>query len=160
MSKKFVSSVLAVLLLAGCSSSSAKTESKKEETKKIDVGDAAAQIVSDLGLENMTETPEKVLSGMFFTGDEDAFTDGAAYLSSTPTISDTVAVFNTKDVSKCEEDLNTYVDNTKNTAAAYNGEELTKFDNLVLEDNGSTVVMIISADKDAAQKAADKVLGK
>lgn len=175
MLRKFVSSFLAVLLLlSGCSSGkqtdtaekekteeSATASSSSQEEKKSQAAEDAAEIVDTLGLkDSMTAVRDRVISGMFFSGDHSCFTDGAAYLSQETGNSNTVAVFETKDAEKTTEALKTYIKNQAEDTASYFPEQVTKIQNAVVESNKKKVVFIVYDDADAAKKAADEILKK
>lgn len=173
MLRKFASSLLvAVLLLTGCSSQKkADTENQTEETaatsqsseadKETQVDKDAARIVKELDLtDSMTAVRDRVIGGMFFSGDNSCYTDGAAYLSQETGNSNTVAVFTTKNVKKTEDALQTYIKNQAEDTASYFPEQVTKIQNAVVESNKKKVVFIVYDDATAAKKAADQLLKK
>lgn len=171
MLRKFVSSLLALmLLLTGCSSQKKEdTETEPETTasasaqseKETQADKDAAKLVEELGLsDSMTAVRDRVIGGMFFSGDNTCFTDGAAYLSQETGNSNTIAVFDTKNVKKTTDALQTYIKNQAEDTASYFPEQVTKIQNAVVESNKKKVVFIVYDDADAAKKAADKLLKK
>lgn len=173
MLRKFASSLLAaLLLLTGCSSqkkADADTKEKTQETASPSAASSqdqetqadkdAAELVDKLGLtDSMTAVRDRVIGGMFFSGDKSCFTDGAAYLSQETGNSNTVAVFDTKDVKKTTDALQTYIKNQAEDTASYFPEQVTKIQNAVIESNKKKVVFIVYDDADAARAAADALL--
>lgn len=175
MLRKFASSLLAaMLLLTGCGSQkktdTTDTKEKTEEPSSVSSVSAdketqadkdAAELVEKLGLkDSMTAVRDRVIGGMFFSGDKSCFTDGAAYLSQETGNSNTVAVFGTKNAKKTTAALQTYVKNQAEDTASYFPEQVTKIQNAVIESSKKKVVFIVYDDADAAKKAADELLGK
>lgn len=173
MLKKYVSSLAVVtLLLAGCTtetddtvtieqptSTVEATAEATEETTESKAGEEAAALVSTLDLgDTMGEINAKAIAGLFFNGDTSLYTDASVYFSNVSGNSDTVAVFFTKDVDDVKENLSTYIANTKSNAEAYFGEEVTKFDNAVVEANDEQVILVICTDASAAQSAVEDIL--
>lgn len=172
MLKKYVSSFAVIaLLLAGCTSeeeqtvtiekpSSAVTETQEaEETTDTKASEEAATLVSELNMgDTMGEINSQAVAGLFFNGDSSLYTDASVYFSNESGNSDTVAVFVTKDVDTVKENISTYIENTKSNAQAYFGDEVTKFDNAVVEDDGKQVILVICSDASAAQSAVDELL--
>lgn len=157
MLKKFVSSMLAVILLAGCSASSSASASNV--AAEVSSSDQSAQIVDDLGLkDSMTKVKDRVVLGMIFSGDKDAFTEGTLYLSSTTGNSDTVGVFHTKDIDSCKKYINSYLDTQKQQTQTYYPEEVFKISNAIVEENDNTVVLIVCQDIEKAKKSAKEIL--
>ena len=89
MLKKFVSSILCVLLLVGCGATSAGSAASAEKE--------AEQIVSELGLsDKITQMDERVVKGLFFF-EEGLVEDAKLYMDSTNQNPDLVGVFKTSD---------------------------------------------------------------
>ena len=159
-----------MLLLTGCSSQKKEDTDTEPETtasasaqseKETQADKDAAELVKELGLsDSMTAVRDRVIGGMFFSGDSSCFTDGAAYLSQETGNSNTVAVFDTKNVKKTTDALQTYIKNQAEDTASYFPEQVTKIQNAVVESNKKKVVFIVYDDADAAKKAADKLLKK
>ncbi len=161
MLKKFVSSLLAVLLIAGCSGGTAADE--KVSVHKP-VAEMAQSLVSELGMENdLKEVKERVLYGMFFETRKDAednfVTDGKVYRGEDKN-ADTIGVFETTDNEKCVEYLKRYLETQKANSQMYSPEEVFKIDNAVLESSkdGSVVVLVVSSEIEKAQTAVNELL--
>jgi hypothetical protein len=71
-----------------------------------------------------------------------------------------VGVFETTDADSCRSAIQTYLDSTKTQMQNYYPDEVFKLDNAVVEDNGSTVILIACSDLESAKKEADSILGK
>ncbi|MBE6122653.1 MAG: DUF4358 domain-containing protein [Solobacterium sp.] len=149
MLKKFVSSIMAVLLLVGCGSSSG---SAKPST-------AAEQLVKNLNLSSkMDAMDESQTQGLFFFADG-AVKSSSLYLANDKS-ADIVGVFEAEDVSSVRESVETYLETTKLQNQTYNPEEVFKLDNAVIDDNGKTVVVVVCDDLESAKKEVKSVLGK
>lgn len=161
MLKKFVSSLLAVMLMAGCSGA-ASAEEKVREHKPV--AEMAESLVSTLGMEeDVKEVKERVLYGMFFETRKDAednfVTDGRVYRGEDKN-ADTIGVFETTDNAKCIEYLQKYLETQKANSQMYSPAEVFKIDNAVLESSkdGSVVVLVISSEIEKAQTAVSELL--
>ncbi len=154
MLKKFVSSLVIVTLLAGCSSSTASTANAA-----IDVESTATKIVSDLKLtDKMDSIESKIVQGLFFF-DDGVVTSDSVYIANDKT-ADTVGVFETSNVDSCKESISTYLKSQKEQMQNYYPDEVFKIDNAIVEDNGSVVILVICNDIETAQKEVDSLLGK
>lgn len=176
MLNKYVSSmaVVALLLMSGCSTKTddtvvieqptstveATSEPVEETEESSKASEEAASLVSTLNLgDTMGEINEaQAIAGLFFNGDTSLYTDASVYFSNVSGNSDTVAVFFTKDADAVKENISTYIENAKSNAQTYFGDEVTKFDNAVVEDNDEQVILVICADASAAQSAVDEIL--
>lgn len=161
MLKKFVSSLLAVLLIAGCAGGGSADETVREHKP---VAEMAEGLVSTLGMESdLKEVKERVLYGMFFETRKDAednfVTDGKVYRGEDKN-ADTIGVFETTDNAKCIEYLKKYLETQKANSQMYSPEEVFKIDNAVLESSkdGSVVVLVISSEIEKAQTAVNELL--
>lgn len=154
MLKKFVTSVIALFLLAGCSSGSSA-----EAAAAADPASDAAKIVEDLNLsDHMDQVQDRIVSGLFFF-DEGVVTQSAVYIANDKS-ADVVGVFETTDADSCRKAIQTYLDSAKTQMQNYFPDEVFKLDNAVVEDNGSTVILIACSDLEGAKKEADSILGK
>jgi hypothetical protein len=159
MLKKFVSSLLAVLLIAGCS---AGTDGEMVLNHKP-VAEMADGLVQTLGMSELKEVKERVMYGMFFETRKDAednfVTDGRVYRGEDKN-ADTVGVFETTDKDQCIEYLNRYLETQKANSQMYSQEEVFKIDNAILETSkdGSVVVLVISSEIEKAQTAVNELL--
>lgn len=152
MLKKFVSSVLAIVLLTGCA---AKTSGASSSSLSAD--ERASALITKLNLSSLTSTKDRVIKGMIFNG-EDVTSDAALYTSSQTGNSDSVGVFYTTDVDKCKEALTSYLDSQKANAQTYNADQVFKISNAVVQDNGSEVIFVVCDDIEAAKKAVKDAL--
>ena len=149
MLRKFVSSVLAVMLLAGCGGTQ-NTDSHEP------AADVAARIVKDLHLEeNVAETTDRMLNGLLFF-DEGDISEGTLYLSQNK--ADTVAVFYTEDPDKVMEKTKVYLKTLKAQLETYAPSEVFKVDNGIVEHNDYMVLVIICDDLQSAKEEAEKIL--
>lgn len=166
MLKKFVSSILAIVLLAGCGSKEGKDQSASETQNRQTCAEIAETLVNDLDLgDSVTEAKTRVVYGSFFNareGDEGLpVTDAAAYLPAEKN-SDTVAVFETTDAETVKTLLETYLSAQKALSEMYSPEEVFKISNAVIDTNndGSLVVLTVCSDIEAAKAKVSEVLGK
>lgn len=167
MLKKFVSSLLAVMLLAGCGSSSANEPAQEPSASdQTDVAAIAAEIVNDLELNDLvTEAKTRIVYGSFFNareGDEDCpVTAASAYLPNEKN-SDSVGVFSVSDKEAAMALLNDYLSAQKALSEMYSPDEVFKITNAILEsnDDGSLIIMVVCNDIEAAKKKVAAVLSK
>jgi len=166
MLKKFVSSILAIVLLAGCGSKEGKDQGASETQNQQTCAEIAETLVNDLDLgDSVTEAKTRVVYGSFFNareGDEGLpVTDAAAYLPAEKN-SDTVAVFETTDAETVKTLLETYLSAQKALSEMYSPEEVFKISNAVIDTNndGSLVVLTVCSDIEAAKAKVSVVLGK
>ena len=151
MLKKFVSSLLAVLLLAGCSAGSAQSE----VVPAFSASETALEIVKDLELtEAMEELKPKNVVRMIFQGDEDAVTDCSVFRSRNSGNSDTIGVFVTRDNEAVKEYLDTYLNDIKAQTETYYPEEVFKISNAVIEEKEGVVILVIAEDIEKARRTA------
>ena len=149
MLKKFVSSVLAVILLVGCSSADS-TASRKP------AAEVAAKIVKDLKLEDsVQEASSRVVNGLLFF-DEGDITDGSLYLSQNK--GDTVAVFYTEDTDKVMAKTEEYLRTLKAQLETYAPSEVFKVDNGIVASGDGIVLVIICDDLQSAKEEAETIL--
>ena len=166
MLKKFVSSLMAVMLLVGCGGSSAEEPVQEPAAEKADVAAIAADIVKDLELGDLvTEAKTRIVYGSFFNareGDEDCpVTDASAYLPNEKN-SDSVGVFSVSDNEAAMAMLNDYLSAQKALSEMYSPEEVFKITNAIVEssDDGSLIIMVVCNDIEAAKKKVAAVLSK
>lgn len=169
MLKKFASSLLIMLVLAGCTSPQEEevkiekptsTYNEQEEETNSKASKIASELVNTLGMQDTTEPLSVVqaINGLFFQGDDSLTSDACVYTSSDPHNSDTVAVFMTKKSDAVKEHINQYIESTKANAESYAGDQVTKFDHAVIENNSSMVVLVIADDSAKAKDAVDAIL--
>ncbi len=164
MLKKFASSLLVVMLLMGCGTKPSASNVVPGGTETAVSNDSAEQeaekLVDELKLtDEMTLAKERVMLGMVFGGDADAVKSGALYLSSETGNSNTVGVFQTDDVKKCEDYINAYLETQKASTETYYPEEVFKISNAIIQDNGKDcVVLVICEDIENAKKMVSDYL--
>lgn len=149
MFRKFVSSLAAIVLLAGCSGggSSASPTSTGEK------------IVKNLNLtEKMDVMDESQINGLFFFEDG-TVKSSSLYLANDQT-ADVVGVFEAENMDSVKQCVRTYLETTKLQNQNYNPEEVFKIDNAVIDDNGKTLILIVCDDLESAKKEAKTALGK
>lgn len=165
MLKKFVSSMLAIMLLTGCGGSAAADEGSSAATEKT-CAEIASGLVSDLGLSDVvTEAKTRVVYGSFFSareGDEGLpVSDAAAYLPADKN-SDTVGVFRTDDAETVKTMLEEYLSAQTALSQMYSPEEVFKISNAIVDTSadGKTVVLVVCNDIEDAKVKVAKALGK
>lgn len=148
MFRKFVSSMAAILLLAGCGGGSS-----------ADPTSTAEKIVKDLELtDKMDAMDDSQINGLFFF--EDGVVKSSSLYLANDQSADVVGVFETDNMDAVKQAVNTYLETTKIQNQNYNPNEVFKIDNAVVDDNGKTLVLIVCDDLESAKKEAKSVLGK
>ena len=154
MLKKFVSSLLALLILCGCTSSEGSVNNGTQAQQ------AAEKLVRRLGMtDTMEEVRYRVVKGLFFQG-EDVITDGSVYYSKINGNKDTVGVFYTDDTETCMKYLQEYLKDQKTATESQYPEEVFKISNAVVDENGKVVVLVVTSDIEEAKKQVKQFLGK
>lgn len=153
MLKKFVSSVLALVLLCGCQQAAASST-----TTSTSADEVASSLITKLKLDsNLTATKERVIKGMIFDG-EDVTSDAALYTSSDNGNADSVGVFFTDDVDTCKKAIDTYLNTQKQNAQTYNADQVFKISNAIIENNGNEIVLVVCDNIEDAKKIVQEVL--
>ncbi len=151
MLKKFVSSFLALVMLAGCGSATGGS--------KAAAADQAQSIIKDLGLtEKLEQVDDRIIQGLFFF--DEGLVDEAAFYIANDKSADAVGIFKTEDPDKVTEYVTDYLKATKEQMQNYYPDEVFKIDNAVVESGDGRVVLIISEDIEKAKSEAKKILGK
>ncbi len=165
MLKKFVSSMLAIMLLAGCGGNTAADESSSAVNEQT-CAEIASGLVNDLGLSDVVnEAKTRVVYGSFFNareGDEGLpVSDAAAYLPADKN-SDTVGVFRTEDAETVKTMLDEYLSAQTALIQMYSPEGLFKISNAVVDTSadGKTVILVVCNDIEDAKVKVAKALGK
>lgn len=165
MLKKFVSSILAIVLLAGCGGKTG-SEGGDAEAVAASCAEIASELVNDLNLGDVvTEAKTRVVYGSFFNareGDADCpVIDAAAYLPSDKN-SDTIGVFRTEDAEAVKALLNDYLSAQQALSQMYSPEEVFKISNAIVEtsSDAKTVILVVCNDIEEAKKKVNAVLGK
>ncbi|MBR2067838.1 MAG: DUF4358 domain-containing protein [Solobacterium sp.] len=165
MLKKFVSSLLIIVLLISCGSKNNSNEeagSNQATIKDLSVADAAKKLAEDLGMINeLTEFPSNRTLAMLFQNDKEAVEEAALYLSSDKK-ADTVGVFKVKETEKCKEYIQSYISSLKDRANNYTPEETFKIDKAIVEtnDDSSIIVFVIADNIEDAKGKVNALLGK
>ncbi len=150
MLKKFVSSILCVLMLAGCGATSAGSAVSAEKE--------AEQIVSELGLsDKITEMDERVVKGLFFF-EEGLVEDAKLYMDSTNQNADLVGVFKTSDPAAVKQKVEDYLVTLKETTQMYNPDEVFKIDNAIVKEGKDQVIVIVADDIEKAGKVVESLV--
>lgn len=153
MLKKFVSSLLALVILAGCAGGS--DISSRQSAKAT-----AEQLVNNLGLtDSMKEIKERHIQGYFFQGEE-ITTDASVFYSTETGNSDTVGVFYTEDPETCLSYIETYLVDQKSQTQTYYPEEVFKISNAIVDSEGHVVILVICNDIERGKKIVSALLGK
>lgn len=160
MKKTFTAAaLLAALLLAGCSNSGTSG-----------AGDSSSAAASETASLTAQEKAEKVLADIEFNGEmvaidgenmelrlgftSDGLTDYAAYACGSAALPDEFGVFVAESEDKAAEiktALEKRIETQKETYKDYTPEEMYKFDDCVVAQNGTTVYYAITADNSKAE---------
>ncbi len=160
MKKTFTAAaLLAALLLAGCSNSGTSG-----------AGDSSSATASENASLSAQEKAEKVLADIEFNGEmvaidgenmelrlgftSDGLTDYAAYVCGSAALPDEFGVFVAESEDKAAEiktALEKRIETQKETYKDYTPEEMYKFDDCVVAQNGTTVYYAITADNSKAE---------
>jgi len=160
MKKTFTAAaLLAALLLAGCSNSGTSG-----------AGDSSSAAASETASLTAQEKAEKVLADIEFNGEmvaidgenmelrlgfnSDGLTDYAAYACGSAALPDEFGVFVAESEDKAVEiktALEKRIETQKETYKDYTPEEMYKFDDCVVAQNGTTVYYAITADNSKAE---------
>lgn len=160
MKKTFTAAaLLAALLLAGCSNSGTSG-----------AGDSSSAAASENASLSAQEKAEKVLTDIEFNGEmvaidgenmelrlgftSDGLTDYAAYACGSAALPDEFGVFVAESEDKAAEiktALEKRIETQKETYKDYTPEEMYKFDDCVVAQNGTTVYYAITADNSKAE---------
>lgn len=154
--------LLAALLLTGCGNSGSSTESGTT----ADSSSTASE--SDNASLSVKEKAEKVLSDIEFAGEmaeinddnisllgitSDGLTEYAAYILGSSAAPDVFGIFvaeNEDRAAEIKDQLSTFIETRKKSFEDYTPEEMYKFDDYVIEQNGTTVYFAVTADNAAA----------
>lgn len=148
MLKKFVSSILCILLLAGCGSSTSAGQAASAQ---------AESIVSQLNLsDKMDKVEDRIIKGLFFF-EEGTLKDSSVYIANDKS-ADIVAVFQSDDTAEVKDKINTYLATAKEQMQNYYPDEVFKIDNAIVQEAGDKVVLIVTNDIENARKIAESVL--
>lgn len=148
MFKKFVSSVLAVLCLVGCSSGSSQTSNATPS-------DTATSLISSLSLDTVQEVETRVIPGLFFF-DDGVYEEGVFYAADK--LADCLGVFKVTDTDSAIQTIQTYLSTRKSQLQMYAPSEVFKVDNAVIESNSDTVIFVVCDDLESAKEKVQEIL--
>ena len=149
MLKRFVSSLLVVTLLCGCSSAPKEEAPAAEAT--IDVKAEGARLVETLNLGDIvTDIDEKTASAMI--GFDEHVLEQSVYVSKLST-ADLVIVVRTDDMASTKDTITRYHQDLRAQMENYFPEEVGKMDKYVAKEQGDIYYYIICDDADAAYNA-------
>lgn len=161
--KKFTFAALAAcLLLAGCGNNGSESASTGDTSGTSTVAPAAktpaektAAVLEAVELPEMAEvTAEKLLS--YYGINEADVTEFSAYVAGAGVYPDEFGVFTASDAEAAErinEAIAKRIDKQYNTYKDYSPDEMYKFDDYILEVEGTTVIYAVCADNEAAAEA-------
>ena len=163
-----IAALAAALLLTGCSNGN----SSASEQSSSSVSESAS--TAEAELKTAAEKADAVLANITFSGEmvavdtdtidvrfgfsADGISDYAAYICGSGAYPDEFGVFNADSAEKADEiktALEKRVDNQKSTYKDYTPDEMYKFDDCFVKQDGNTVYYAVTADN---TKAAD-ILG-
>lgn len=151
--------IFSLLLVCGCSvipsNSSSTTNPEIEENKAEEL---AANIVSDLKMENMTKLKNRTMLGLFLAGDKSLSNDYAGYLSDDSGNANTVAVIYTSNVEQVTKYVQSFLDDQESNVEMYYPSEVFKVSNAILANNDTLVILIIADDIEEAKTIVQNVI--
>lgn len=151
----------ACVMLAGCKGNTSSTASDSNASSVSESAKSAAQRTADLL--NAVETPEmvEVTSDrlmMYYKIDESSVTEFSAYICGSGAMPDEFGVFVFADEDAAaagKESIESRVEKQRDTYADYTPEEMYKFDDSFVDQDGNTVTYAICADNTAAKDILD-----
>lgn len=160
MKKTFTAAaLLAALLLAGCSNSGTSgagdsSSAAAPETASLTAQEKAEKVLADIEFngEMVAIDGENMELRLGFTSD--GLTDYAAYACGSAALPDEFGVFVAESEDKAAEiktALEKRIETQKETYKDYTPEEMYKFDDCVVAQNGTTVYYAITADNSKAE---------
>lgn len=156
MLKKFVSSLMAVMMLTACGTG--KTGAEADKTAE-DTAKQAERIVKELELSEKVDLLEdRIVQGLFFF-EEGAVTESTVYMHNDSS-ADMVAVFACEDTDSSKKAIREFLDTQKGQMQNYYPDEVFKVDNAVVYETADEIAVIICDDLEKAKTVAAEVLGK
>lgn len=162
-----IAALIAALMLTGCSGGNSTTESSTSSGSQ-------ASGTAEATLTTAAQKADAVLADITFAGemtaltddtmqfnlgfDTEGLTDYAAYLCGSGAYPDEFGIFTAETQEKADEikaALDKHIESKKETFADYTPDEMYKFDDCFVKQNGTTVYFAVTADN---TKAAD-ILG-
>lgn len=160
-----IAALAAALLLTGCSNgnSSASEQSSAAESSAADTEIKTAAEKADAVLANITFSGEMVTVGtdtidIRFGFTADGISDYAAYICGSGAYPDEFGIFTADSAEKADEiksALEKRIENQKETYQDYTPDEMYKFDDCFVKQDGTTVYYAVTADN----TKADEILG-
>lgn len=164
-----IAAIAAALMITGCSNGNSSASSASSEPSG-----AAESSAADTEIKTAAEKADAVLADVTFSGEmvavdndtiefrygfsADGISDYAAYLCGSGAYPDEFGIFTADTAEKADEikaSLEKRIDNQKATYADYTPDEMYKFDDCFVKQDGNTVYYAVTADN---TKAAD-ILG-
>lgn len=143
MLKKFVSSILILLLLIGCNNN------------KINIIDKANELITELNLKDVVVEIESNSIEDFFYLDDGTLEYGIFYISNINT-SDMVGIFKAKNNDELENNIKEYLENVKVKNINYFPKEVEKLNNAIIKEKSGYVYLIVSNDQNKALDIINK----
>lgn len=162
--------LLAALLMAGCSGNGGSSSDSSAASDSSTVSESSAADTESTAL-SAAEKAEKLLADVEFAGEmvevtgenmelrlgfaADGLTDYAAYTCGSGAFPDEFGVFVADSQEKADEikaALDKRIETQKATYQDYTPEEMYKFDDCVVNENGTTVYYAITADNAKAEE--------
>lgn len=166
MLRKYVSSLLVLFLLCGCTVRQVEGEiiptANQEETDVSQEVAIAEKIMETLGnSDEMTRIKNRMMVGMLLDGNSSVVKGGVLYLAKEEDNADAVGVFDTDQLDECRTYVQQYLSDQKLKAEYYSPDEAFKVSNAVLmDDESSRIILIIHKDIENARKIAQQLLQK
>lgn len=161
MKKKLtIAALLAALLLTGCSnggdsSGSSGSSDSSDSAEALTAAEKAEKLLAEVefGGEMIEVEEDNMEFQLGFTADE--LTDYAAYVCGSGAVPDEFGVFtaNSEDAAKeIKAALETRIEKQKSTYADYTPDEVYKFDDCFVKQNGNVVYYAVTADNSKAEE--------
>ena len=151
----------ACIMLAGCGGTASSTASDSSTSTVSESAKSAAERTAEVL--NTVETPEMVevtsdRLKMYYKIDESSVTEFSAYICGSGAMPDEFGVFVFADEEAAaagKESISARIEKQRSTYADYTPEEMYKFDDSFVDQNGCTVTYAICADNTTAKDILD-----
>ncbi len=135
MFKKFVSSILVLIILVGCS-----------QSKSVDINTVSNKIIEYYDKTNLTSLEKSDIESLLYI-DEGFIEEGIFYISNNNT-SDMFAILKSKENDNLKTYIKDYIDIVKTQNTNYFPEEVSKLENALIFEKDGYVYLIVN-DKQA-----------
>ena len=135
MFKKFVSSILVLIILVGCS-----------QSKSVDINTVSNKIIDYYDKTNLTSLEKSDIESLLYI-DEGFIEEGIFYISNNNT-SDMFAILKSKENDNLKTYIKDYIDIVKTQNTNYFPEEVSKLENALIFEKDGYVYLIVN-DKQA-----------